>query len=111
MAAAKNGEVDIALGTSTADSADLYRSITQNRFVSFDDAFFEHLDLRVGPGPNGTSYTGPFAGNSTKARDLRAAFLLAFPREEILTKVIKPIAPHAILPTSLLLSIGQNSLD
>ena len=109
--AAKSGEVDIAQGQATIDGAKSYKDITQNRFVSYDNAPFEHLDLRVGPGPDGGTYTGPFAGNSSKARDLRSAFLLAFPREEILREVIQPIAPHAILPTSLFLSESESNHD
>ena len=107
----KKGEIDIAQGQATIDGAKSYKDIVQNRFVSYDWAAFEHLDLRVGPGPDGGTYTGPFAGNSSKARDLRSAFLLAFPREEILREVIKPIAPHAILPTSLLLSESESNHD
>ena len=107
----KKGEIDIAQGQATIDGAKSYKDIVQNRFVSYDWAAFEHLDLRVGPGPDGGTYTGPFAGNSSKARDLRSAFLLAFPREEILREVIQPIAPHAILPTSLLLSESERNHD
>ena len=107
----KKGEIDIAQGQPTVDGAKSYKDITHNRFVSYDIATFEHLDLRVGPGPDGGTYTGPFAGNGSKARELRSAFLLAFPREEILREVIQPIAPHAILPTSLLLSESESNHD
>jgi peptide/nickel transport system substrate-binding protein len=103
QAAALSGDVDIAPGSITLESVNAYRSIKQNRFVSYDSAGFEHLDLRVAPvNSTAEAYTGPFAGNSARARDLRAAFLLAFPREEILEKVILPIAPHAKLPQSFL---------
>jgi peptide/nickel transport system substrate-binding protein len=107
----KKGEIDISQGQATVDGAKSYKDITQNRFVSYDWAAFEHIDLRVGSGTDGGTYTGPFAGNSSKARDLRSAFLLAFPREEILREVIQPIAPHAILPTSLLLSESESNHD
>jgi peptide/nickel transport system substrate-binding protein len=40
-------------------------------------------------------YTGPFAGNGTKARDLRKAFLLATPREQMVDVLIKPIQSTA----------------
>ncbi len=102
QAAAKNGDVDIAQGSITQESVDFFKGITQNKFVSYDTSIFEHLDLRVGASLPGETYLGPFAGNSSKAKDLRKAFLLAFPRQEILDKVIKPTAPHAILPTSFL---------
>jgi peptide/nickel transport system substrate-binding protein len=38
-------------------------------------------------------YNGPFAGNGTRAKDLRKAFLLAIPREQIIDTLMKPIKP------------------
>lgn len=57
---------------------------------------YSHLDLRTGPA-NGktTPYTGPFAGNSQKAKDLRHAFLLAVPRQQIVDTLIKPVMSTA----------------
>ena len=101
--AVKNGEVDIAQGASTQESVNFFKSVKQNKFISYDTNAFEHVDLRVGASIFGETYSGPFAGNSSKAKALRSAFLLAFPRDAVLDKVIKPIAPHAILPNSFLL--------
>jgi peptide/nickel transport system substrate-binding protein len=111
QAALKNGEVDIAQGSISQESVNFYKGLTQNKFISYDTSTFEHLDLRVGASLPGETYVGPFAGSSSKARDLRKAFLLAFPRQEILNKVIKPIAPHAILPTSFLRMESEKGHD
>ena len=57
---------------------------------------YSHLDLRTGA-MNGTDapYTGPFAGNSEKAKDLRHAFLLAIPRDQIVNTLIRPVMTSA----------------
>jgi peptide/nickel transport system substrate-binding protein len=57
---------------------------------------YSHLDLRTGP-MNGTTapYTGPFAGNSEKAKDLRHAFLLATPRDQLVNTIVRPVMSSA----------------
>lgn len=102
--ALKNGEIDVYAGQPTADAvAQLKAMAPAVKVIGGDQAVYEHLDLRVGPA-YGTQapYTGPFAGNSQKAKDLRTAFLLAYPREEIIAKIIKPINPTSQLMNSLM---------
>jgi peptide/nickel transport system substrate-binding protein len=78
------------------------------------DACYEHVDLRHGAGVGEeTDYTGPFAtsNNATKnakARDLRTAFLLAYPREEIVQKLIKPINSNAVVVNTSFKMPGEN---
>jgi peptide/nickel transport system substrate-binding protein len=57
---------------------------------------YSHLGLRTGP-MNGTDgpYTGPFAGNGEKAKDLRHAFLLAMPRDQIVNTIVRPVMASA----------------
>lgn len=102
--ALKNGEIDIYAGQPTADAvAQLKAMAPAVKVIGGDQAVYEHLDLRVGPA-YGTQepYNGPFAGMSQKAKDLRTAFLLAYPREEIIAKIIKPINPTSQLMNSLM---------
>lgn len=102
--ALKNGEVDVYAGQPTADAVALLKSMAPAvKVIGGDQAIYEHVDLRVGTA-YGTqdAYNGPFAGNSQKAIDLRTAFLLAYPREEIVEKLIKPINPSAELMNSLM---------
>ena len=102
--ALKNGEVDIYAGQPTADAVALLKAMAPAvKVIGGDQAVYEHLDLRVGPAYGTTEpYTGPFAGMSQKAKDLRTAFFLAYPREEIMAKIIKPINPKAELMNSLM---------
>ena len=61
---------------------------------------YEQLALRTA-GPNGVgSYKGPFAGETKKAQDIRRAFLLAVPREDMIAKIIAPTDPGAVVLNS-----------
>jgi peptide/nickel transport system substrate-binding protein len=102
--ALKNGEVDIYAGQPTADAVALLKAMAPAvKVIGGDQAVYEHLDIRVGPAYGTTApYTGPFAGMSQKAKDLRTAFLLSYPREEIMAKVIKPINASSELMNSLM---------
>jgi peptide/nickel transport system substrate-binding protein len=65
--------------------------------VGGSSSFFEHIDLKIEKASGAKDeYTGPFAGNSQKAKDLRTAFLLMYPRDEIVEKVFKPLNPSSV---------------
>jgi len=109
--ALKNGEVDVYAGQPTADAvAQLKAMAPAVKVIGGDQAVYEHIDLRVGPA-YGTqdTYNGPFAGNSQQAKDLRTAFLLAYPREEIIEKIVKPINPASQLMNSLMVFNSEPS--
>jgi ABC-type dipeptide transport system, periplasmic component len=110
--ALRNQEVDIYQGQPTADSVKLLSEIPTAKVIGGAQAVYEHIDLRVGTA-NGVEeeYTGPFAGDSQKAKDLRTAFLLAFPRDEIVDKLIKPINKNVVRMDSLLLFPGEPGYD
>ena len=98
-----NKEVDIYQGQPTADSVAQLKAIAGVSVIGGDQAVYEHIDLRVGAAAgSSTSYNGVWAGTDQKAVDLRTAFLLAYPREEIVEKLIKPINSSAVLMNSLL---------
>jgi len=109
--ALKNGEIDVYAGQPTADAvAQLKAMAPAVKVIGGDQAVYEHLDLRVGPAYGTTApYNGPFAGDSQKAKDLRTAFLLAYPREEIMAKVIKPINAKSELMNSLMVFNSEPS--
>lgn len=109
--ALKNGEVDIYAGQPTADAVALLNAMAPAvKVIGGDQAVYEHLDIRVGPAYGTTApYTGPFAGMSQKAKDLRTAFLLAYPREEIMAKIIKPINAKSELMNSLMVFNSEPS--
>jgi peptide/nickel transport system substrate-binding protein len=106
--ALRNQEIDIYQGQPTADSVNLLKSIPTAKVIGGNDAVYEHVDLRVGNAKTETAeYTGPFAGNSQKAKDLRTAFLMAYPRDEIVDKLVKPINATSVRMDSLMLFPGE----
>ena len=109
--ALKNGEVDIYAGQPTADAVALLKAMAPAvKVIGGDQAVYEHLDLRVGAAyGSGTTYDGPFAGMSQKAKDLRTAFLLSYPRDEIMEKIIKPINAKSELMNSLMVFNSEPS--
>jgi peptide/nickel transport system substrate-binding protein len=73
------------------------------KIIGGDQAVYEHVDIRTGTAFGTTdTYNGVFAGNSQKALDLRTAVLLAWPREEIMEKIVRPINSSAQLMNSLM---------
>ncbi len=107
-----NKEVDVYQGQPTADSVAQLKAIKGATVIGGTNACYEHVDLRVGSGDTKTTYDGPFA-NSTDATknqaalDLRTAFLLAYPRQQIVDTLIKPINSNAVVVNSAFLLPGQ----
>ena len=103
-----NREIDILEGVPTVDGISGLKNLSNVKIYNYSSGPYEHLDLRVsGARFGGEPYSGVFAGNSTRAQDLRRAFLLAFPRDEIVEKVIAPINPQAKTLNSLFYRIGE----
>ena len=92
-----NKDIDVYQGQPTADTVAQLKAI-KSATIKFDAALeYEHIELRVAA-QDGKKYDGPFAASSgQKGKDLRRAFLLAYPREEIVNKIMKPINPNAIV--------------
>jgi len=90
-----NKDIDVYQGQPTADTVAQLHAISGVNVVTSPSLAYEHIELRVGSS-DGTPYNGPFAmSGGQKAADLRQAFLLAYPREDIVNKLIKPINPSA----------------
>ena len=101
-------EIDILEAVATAEWVSSLRTLSNARVYNYSPGAFEHIDLRVSAANSGgQAYSGVFAGNSTRAKDLRRAFLLAFPREEIVEKLIAPINPQAKPLDSLMFRAGE----
>jgi peptide/nickel transport system substrate-binding protein len=90
-----NGEISLYAGQQTADGVAALKKISGVTTFGGLGGAYEHVDLRSGAysGSGGTPYTGPFAGNGEKATQLRRAFLLCVPREEVVAKLVTPINP------------------
>jgi len=91
--ALENGEIDIYNGQPTGDGIAALKKLKNVTTVSGRGATYEHINPRVNTTPGQTAYTGPFAGMSQRAIDLRRAFLLCVPRQEILEKLIWVMNP------------------
>jgi peptide/nickel transport system substrate-binding protein len=96
-----NKEADYYSALATADSVALLNKIKGITLDGTPEATYEHVELRSAAAPGGKEYTGPFAGMSQKAKDLRTAAFLAWPRQEIIDKIIKPVNAKAVVMNSL----------
>jgi len=90
-----NGDADVYQGQPTADAVAQLKAIKSINVVTTSSYAYEHIELRVA-GSAGATYKGPFAmSGGAKAADLRKAFLLAYPRSEIVAKLVAPINAQA----------------
>jgi peptide/nickel transport system substrate-binding protein len=106
--ALRNGDIDIYDGQPDAAGVAQLQAIRSATVYGGQSMTYEHVDLRVGSVPGATTaYTGPFAGDSQKAQDLRHAFLLALPRGDILDLEVKPFNPAGQVMNSHFTLPGQ----
>jgi peptide/nickel transport system substrate-binding protein len=97
-----NKEVDYYDAVATADSVAALKKISGINIDGSTQAVYEHVEVRSGTADGAKKeYTGPFAGMTQKAKDLRTAFLLAYPRQEIVDKIVKPVNSKAVVMNSL----------
>jgi len=101
-----NGELDVYSGQPTADAVAALKKLTNVNLIGGINACYEHWDTRVGNAPGQPEYNGIFKGHGGKGADLRRAFLLSIPREEINEKLIKPINPNAPILGSTFIAPG-----
>ena len=97
-----NGDADVYQGQPTADAVAQLKAIKTATVTTTSSLAFEHIELRVASSGTDT-YSGPFAmAGGAKAADLRKAFLLAYPRAEIVSKLVQPINPNAVVLGSVI---------
>ena len=90
--ALSNGELDVYSGQATADAVAALKKITSVNITGGEQAVYEHWDLHYDSVEGEPPYSGIFSKNGgAKAKDLRTAFLLGIPRDEIMEKIIAPI--------------------
>ncbi len=106
-----NGELDIYSGQPTADAVAALKKLTNVNLIGGINACYEHWDTRVGSAPGQDDYSGIFKGHGGKGADLRKAFLLSVPREEINEKLIRPINPSATILGSTFIAPGFDGYD
>ena len=92
-----NGDADVYQGQPTADAVAQLKAITGVTVSTTSSYAYEHIELRVASSGTDT-YSGPFAKTAgQKAADLRKAFLLAYPRADIVAKLVQPINPNSVV--------------
>lgn len=89
-----NGEVDIIAPQATATLVNSLKAQPNTTVYGFGAATYEHLDVDL----KGPAWAGMSAA---KANDLRKAFLLTVPRQEIVDKLVKTINPAAKVLNSI----------
>ena len=102
--ALRNGDIDIYFNTlPTGNDRLTLEALPNVTVVTKTGGNYSHLDLRTDTAFGNTDvYSGPFAGNSQRAKDLRRAFLLATPRQQLVDTVIKPVNKDAVPANSWL---------
>jgi peptide/nickel transport system substrate-binding protein len=106
-----NGELDVYSGQPTADAVAALKKLTNVNLIGGINACYEHWDTRVNAAPGQPDYNGIFKGHGGKGADLRRAFLLSVPREEINEKLIKPINPNAPILGSTFIAPGFDGYE
>jgi peptide/nickel transport system substrate-binding protein len=95
--ALRNGDIDILYNTNPtgADKITLAGMTNVKTSINVGGSYsIFHLRTDTAYGFD-DQYTGPFAGNSQRAKDLRKAYLLATPREQMVSTLIAPVKSDA----------------
>ncbi len=90
-----NGEVDLINPQPTADVLGAVQKLSGQGIEAQtgDGGTYEHVDLAQNN--KGPFDPAAYGGDKTKALKVRQAFLKTIPRQEILTKLVKPLNPKA----------------
>lgn len=102
----QNGKVGIIQPQATQDLLKNAQGSSNATVIQDNQASWEHVDLTLNNG-------GPFdpktyGGDVSKAVAVRKAFLMLIPRQEIVDKLIKPLAPTADVRNSFDISPDQD---
>jgi len=89
----QNGKVGIIEPQATADLLKNAQQSSNATVISGNQATYEHVDLVMNN--KGPFDPATYGGDATKAKDVRNAFLLLIPRQEIVTKLVVPLNPNA----------------
>lgn len=104
--AIKNGDVDVAAGQPTVDLLQQLEGMSGVQHASSLEGVYEHIDLQVTNG--GVFDPATYGGDAEKAKLIRQAFLLTIPRQEIVDKLIVPLAPDATVRESNIFLPGSD---
>lgn len=104
--ALQNGEISVLYGQATADTVKALKGLKGVESTTTPTATFEHVDLTFNNG--GPFDAKTYGGDAQKALEVRQAFFKVVPRQEMLDRLIKPLAENATLDDSSLFIPGQD---
>ena len=87
--ALRDREIDIFYPGSLSSAFLLCMGLSGVNCTPFQTGAYSFVNLRVAASVGGATYAGPFSGDSAQARDLRRAFLLSIPTENIDQNICK----------------------
>jgi peptide/nickel transport system substrate-binding protein len=103
--ALQNGEISVMYGQATADTVKALKGLKNVDSTTTATATFEHVDLTFNN--KGPFDPATYGGDAAKALEVRQAFFKVVPRQEMLDRLIKPLASNAKLDDSSLFIPGQ----
>ena len=107
-----NGELDLYSGQATADAVAALKQIKGVTVDGYVVSTYEHWDIRVANAQGQPEYNGVFKmSDGQKSLDLRRAFLMGIPRQEIIDKLIAPVNPKAVVLNSVFAQPGMDIYD
>ncbi|GAB3990008.1 ABC transporter family substrate-binding protein [Nocardioides marmoraquaticus] len=107
--ALQNGEIDMMAPQATVDLLQAAQQVENADIQTGDDGTYEHIDLVQN---NGGPFTPEaYGGDAEKANQVRKAFLLAIPRQQIVERLIQPINPDAVVRDSFNITTGLAGYD
>jgi peptide/nickel transport system substrate-binding protein len=107
--ALQNGEVSVIYGQADADTTSALKALSNVTTTTSPSATYEHVDLTFNNG--GPFDPATYGGDATKALEVRQAFLKLIPRQDIVDKLVHPIAPNLKLDDSNVFLPGQEGYD
>lgn len=107
--ALQNGEISVSYGQADADTVSALKGLSGVTTTTTPTSSYEHVDLTFDN--KGPFDPATYGGDAAKALAVRQAFLKALPRQDIVTKLINPIAANEKLDDSQTLLPGAAGYD
>lgn len=105
----ENGELDLFGPQATTDVTEALDAVDVAEVETDVEGTYEHVDLVLDNG--GPFDPATYGGDAEIAKQVRQAFLTAYPRQDIVDTLIKPINPDAEVRNSFLVTPGSPSYD
>ncbi|NEM90624.1 ABC transporter substrate-binding protein [Galbitalea soli] len=107
--ALSNGEVNIIYGQATSDTVKALSAVKGVTTTTTPTSDYEHIDLTFNN--KGPFDPATYGGDAAKALLVRQAFLKSIPRDQIIERLIKPLASNIKPDNSQTFIPGQDGYD